>query len=341
MKPSFLKNLGSLTVLTVAAHLPAAELDETSKNEFRLGPSFGCNFKATFRGFPASPLPPTPAAGPLVDRNYADGYVRVDSSGNAGNQTWNWGYHNNAQYDQAASTINLSHLAVNTEALPAQTDGRSYGFELSYLRRLGESPDGPFSVELAFGYNRLEISDNSSHSVSATVTTDSFPLGGVIPPFAPYAGTFSGPGALLGTVPTRAPAVPAAGSITGSRTTAADIYNFRLGPVFTLPVGEMVRLELAAGLAVSVVDNQFSFSETLAVNGITDTRSESGGGPDKLFGPYVRGGINLALAPSWRVFAGAQYQYLSNLIEQTANGETVTLDFRKAIYVTAQVSYSF
>jgi hypothetical protein len=176
--------------------------------------------------------------------------------------------------------------------------------------------------------------------VNATVTTDSFPLGGVIPPSAGYAGTFSGPGALLGTTPTRAAAL-ASGSLSGSRNTTADIYNFRLGPVFMLPLGEKLRLELATGLAVGVVANQFSFSETLTVNGVKERSSGSGSGSDTLFGPYVRGGIRLALSPSWSIFAGAEYQHLTDLIKQTAAGTSVELDFRQAIYATVSVGYSF
>src|ERR1039457_3275054 len=108
-----LKSIGSIIALATAAHLPAAELGETSMNEFRFGPSFGFNITAKFSGFQPYALAPSPAAGSLVDRNYVDGYMRVDSSGNAGNQTWNWGYQNSAQYNQAASNMNFHGLAVH------------------------------------------------------------------------------------------------------------------------------------------------------------------------------------------------------------------------------------
>ena len=119
MKKFFLKSIGSIIVLTAAAHLQAADADEALKNEFRLGPSFGFNITAKFHGFQAAPLAASPGAGPLANRDYPDGYVHVDSSGNAGSQTWNWGYHNNAQYDAEASTINFHRLSVNTESATA------------------------------------------------------------------------------------------------------------------------------------------------------------------------------------------------------------------------------
>ena len=340
MKNNSFKNLGLILALGATTQLWAAESDDSTKNEFRIGPTFGFNITAKFRGFQPAPLATSPGAGPLVNRDYPDGYVHVDSSDNAGNQTWNWGYRNDSQYNAEASTLNFHRLSVNSESGPAASGDPSYGFEVSYLRRLGDCGAGHFSLEFAFGYNRLAISDNSAHSVGATVTTDSFPLGGVIPPFAAYAGSFSSPGALLGAQPTRESS-GASGLLTGRRETEADIYNFRLGPVYTLPLSQKVRMELATGLAVAVVNNQFSFSETLLVNGHSEWRSGNGGATDTICGPYIRGGFSLDLSPAWSVFAGAQYQYMVDVIKQSAAGKTVELDFRQAIYVSASVNLRF
>lgn len=336
---SLIRTVSILTV-TVAAQLSAVEPGNAGRNEFRFGPSFGFNIKTRFREAAATPIPATPAAGALVDRNYTDGYVRVDSSGNTGNQTWNWGYRDNSQYDAEAATLDLHHYAINSESAPSETDEPSYGFELAWLRRLGDCANGFLSMEVAIGYSRLEITDRSTHPVNATVTTDAYPLGTVIPPFAPYEGSFAGPGALLTVAPTRQ-TVTGAGMLSGLREVTADLYNLRLGPVLTVPVGETVRFELGAGVSVALVDHDFTFSEGLAVNGISATRSGRGGDTDTLLGPYVRGAVSVALTPSWSVFAGVQYQRLSNLIEETGAGKTMELDFRQAIFTTVGVSISF
>src|SRR5580692_989632 len=100
-----MKNFTSLTVLA-GVLLPVsaafAQLnDDTDRPTQRFGLSYraGFNITADFRnlgGFPASSSP-GPATGGGIDRIYDDGYVRVDSSGNAGGQTWFWGYKNASQ----------------------------------------------------------------------------------------------------------------------------------------------------------------------------------------------------------------------------------------------------
>src|SRR5690349_9487736 len=67
-------------------------------NRFSFGARFGMNFKASFKNTPSSgaSVNPGPAAGG-ADHAYDDGYVRVDSSGDAGGVTWNWGYQKASQ----------------------------------------------------------------------------------------------------------------------------------------------------------------------------------------------------------------------------------------------------
>ena len=116
MKNNSFKNLGLILALGATTQLWAAESDDSTKNEFRIGPTFGFNITAKFRGFQPAPLATSPGAGPLVNRDYPDGYVHVDSSDNAGNQTWNWGYRNDSQYNAEASTLNFHRLSVNSES---------------------------------------------------------------------------------------------------------------------------------------------------------------------------------------------------------------------------------
>ena len=48
-----------------------------------------------------------------LNRNYADGYVHVDSSGNAGGQTWNWGYQNASQVQGNTLTMHSASVTGN------------------------------------------------------------------------------------------------------------------------------------------------------------------------------------------------------------------------------------
>ncbi len=60
---------------------------------------------------------------------------------------------------------------------------------------------GHWVIESGFGYTQMDLRKRFSGTVP--VTTDTFPLNGVLSPSAPYNGTFLGPGALLGDTPVR------------------------------------------------------------------------------------------------------------------------------------------
>src|SRR5690242_3901630 len=63
------------------------------KNRIGLSYRMGLNITVDFKKLGGLGLSnPGPATGGAVNRNYDNGYNRVDSSGNAGNQTWYWGY---------------------------------------------------------------------------------------------------------------------------------------------------------------------------------------------------------------------------------------------------------
>src|SRR5436190_17264130 len=85
------------TTLTLAAvtplALPGADFPE-NPNRISLGARFGMNFKGDFHN--NAGVNPGPAAAG-ADHRYNDGYVLVDSSGNAGGMTWYWGYQNASQ----------------------------------------------------------------------------------------------------------------------------------------------------------------------------------------------------------------------------------------------------
>src|SRR4051794_34975359 len=83
--------LGLAAVTPLA--LPGADFPD-DPNRISLGARFGMNFKADFHNN-ASVNPGPLATG--ANHAYNDGYVLVDSSGNAGGMTWNWGYQNPGQ----------------------------------------------------------------------------------------------------------------------------------------------------------------------------------------------------------------------------------------------------
>lgn len=206
------------TALTLVAATPFTMHGEDSPetdnlNRFSLGSRFGMNFKAKFHNSAVnSPGDPGSNIGPATggaDHEYQDGYVLLDSSGNAGGLTWNWGYQNSSQV--VGDTMQFHSTQTTLRPLPAKnevTDDPQYGLELTYQRTLGHfGSSGHWGFEVGFGYSDIDLRDDRTAQGLATTTTDSFALNGVLPPGPGYQGTYLGPGALLGT-PQRAPSPP-------------------------------------------------------------------------------------------------------------------------------------
>src|ERR1022692_4620187 len=95
---SFLRAIALGGVLAAVPLSVLAEDDNPSEwNHFGLDFRMGFNIQAKFTGPVVLAAPPPPSAGAAANRAYSDGFVNVDSSGNAGNLTWNWGYQHASQ----------------------------------------------------------------------------------------------------------------------------------------------------------------------------------------------------------------------------------------------------
>src|SRR5438093_447177 len=126
-------------ILTASAGIfSAANAAET--NRLSLSARLGFNVSVRFHGLTVLPAPPAPSrTTPRGDMyNYDDGYVLTDISGNAGGQTWYWGYDDSSRQIQN-NAILLSRTTVGPGASPSTTldDEPSFGAELAYQRLLG------------------------------------------------------------------------------------------------------------------------------------------------------------------------------------------------------------
>jgi len=212
MKKTFIALTLALTAGLFAPNVPAEDFfapvqktgDATPDNAnwFSLGPQFGLNINARFNHLGnVSPSSPGPATGGGVDRTYDDGYVHVDSSGNAGGETWNWGYQSAPQVQGDTLTMHSGSATINGTL--NQNDNPAIGFDLAFGRNLGAVPGGKWGLQAAFDFSDISIHNNDTLTGTGTQISDAFSLGGAIPPMAPYAGSFAGPGALLGDTPNR------------------------------------------------------------------------------------------------------------------------------------------
>ena len=331
--------LSTTCVLGAAAPLTAQEAETLENpNRFNLGPRIGFNFKANFRNHSQS-NPGAPIGG--IDHTYGDGYVKVDRSGNRGGRTWNWGYDEASQVTGGAIEFHSNQRST----LPFEVDGGEdepqYGAELNYQRVFGTFLlGGRWGFEGGVSYTDLDLSDSRTASGTMTHVTDTYPLNGVVPPGAPYRGTFNGPGPTLGHNPTRTTLTEGATTTSHQELTGYAV-GIRVGPFFEWNITEQFGVALSAGLAFAGTSVDYDFSEiTRLQSGGTITPSGDSHKNDLLYGNYVRAVLRYDFSEHWGVYAGGDFQQLNEL-EQTAAGRTASLEQDATFFGVAGVSWRF
>jgi hypothetical protein len=315
------------------------------KNRFGLSYRPGFNINATFKhlgAFPAqtNPGPPTGVA----NRFYDDGYVRPDSGSSPG-LTWFWGYDNNSQVPGNDTIQFHSSSSPGTGVSEDNSGSPQHGLELNYDRYFGKvGKRASWGLEGAFNYNNITIDDSSPVVSSVQQLTDTYALNGVVPPEAPYSGTFAGPGPLISDMPNRSFAtIPGGAYVTGKRNFDANMFGVRLGPYIEIPLDKKERFNVSfsGGLAMAVVNGEFNYRESTTIQGAGTVQS-SGSGTDTQFlvGGYFGTTFSYSFTQSWSVFAGASYQYLPTY-SQKVDGREVELDFSKSVFVNVGFGFSF
>ncbi len=331
--------------------VPALEREPDEKlNRFGVSYRVGYHMTAAIsRMAPfSSAADPGLSTAPGISRVYDDGYVRVDSSGNAGNLTWNWGYSDPQQVSTADSLEQHSYSgSISSEAQRLGGGGPQHGFELTYNRQIshlgGKYDNGTWGF-LA-GLSRTEFGVHDSQTLSATLdtTTDTYPLGGVIPPLAPYKGSFNGPGPLISGVPGRGFSSVANGaSIIGQRSFEADIYGLRVGPYVEIPMGRYLSVSLSIGVAVGVVDSELRYDNTLVVPGSSVRLSQTGRSFDNDVVPgwYLDLNVNVPIYRSLSATGGFQFEGFDRYTHNSRY-DRVDLNMVEACFFTVGLAYSF
>lgn len=351
---------------------PSAELHNRVGVNYR----FGWGIKADFRNLGGYDNPLlgrlAPADQHRQDREYDDGFVRLDSRGNNHNEfgdqpelentTWYWGFVQPANRNQIAD--NQVMMSVSSSPAEAVSDGHkddsSSGFEVYYDRELLRNGAWRFGVEGAFGFGAISINDGRTLYASRNVLFDRFSAapGVVLLPEDNPQTPITGPGPLISDAPTRQELmIPDGAGITGSRRLEAGMYGFRLGPYVEIPLGRKWSVMVGGGLAVVCLDSEFSFNETVSLPETTanltgfpnlvlpglgplDNPAGHSSTTDWLVGGYAAGSIIYALTDRLNAAAGLQWQNVGRS-KQNAGAKQMVLDLSNMMMVTVGLSYAF
>jgi hypothetical protein len=328
---------------------PAPSVDRIGLS-YRMGFNAPVSFNTpvSVKGLGGSPALSVPRYTPDGDRyNYDNGYVLVDSTGNAMGYTRYWGYASASQVSGNTITMQKSSSAETVSSSEDHYDTPMSGIELTYNRELIRKEAWRGGLEGAFGYTHMSVQGGGTDSANVTRVNDaySFPQGVDVVPQAPFTGhKTSPPGApVIIASPSSSTIDSITDSITG-RDFSADLYNFRFGPYIEFPLSKRIAFTLSGGFALVYVSSEFSYNNrTVTTSGSRSVdlqEQPTGAGNEWLPGAYVAGTFSVALSDAWSIVAGAQFEGVGQYT-QTLNGKQATLDLSKSIFVTVGLSYSF
>jgi hypothetical protein len=318
--------------------------DDSGDNDWN---HFGMNFRAGFNasakfsesgsGAGGGFLPPGPGAGSALNHQYSDGFVDVDRSGNQGGKTWNWSYKNASQVGD--DVIDFHDTASVGSGSDRKSDDPNYGVDFNYVRDILHAKWGQLGIKIGFGYTPIDIHDNTPLGANTETITDEYALGGVIPPGAPYTGSFNGPGPVISSQPDARTVSEAAGGMSlGNRRLDVSLYDFRLGPTVNIPIYKRFSVQAGGGVVMGIADSEFDYVEFGAPGTPSVTGNSSHTGLN--LGAYGELGFAFKLSSSTSLFTGAQYEYLGNF-NQSSSGHSAELDLGSTIFYEFGLQWHF
>lgn len=312
---------------------------------FGVGYSHRFQLQANFRnlGGRVAGLP-VPSPGNSVFGDYDDGFVREDISGLSTSTTF-WEYTDGSQYDPAGGGF----LDLSIRDIPGTASDRERedagGVDFFVRRDIGDfSARGhqfQWGWQARLNYTPIDIASRQSLSLEARETTDRFPFTGVIPPLAPYTGSFGGPGPLLNTGATRSIGSAAEGAlVTGSRRLEADLFALSLGPWLEISPTPRLSLQLEGGLNLALIDGRYSQQSVTSSGPLMATVQSNGSDHELAPGFYLGGGASYRLRENLEVYFSARYEYLDDF-SIDAGSSSAELSFDDSFMISTGLFFSF
>ncbi len=278
----------------------------------------------------------------LAAGNFDDGYIRQDSTGNAGGYSSYWGYNNNSQYNAASGNLTLhSASSFSGQSDTSASDSFSAGFELAYGDSYWNWNGAKIGWEFGFGILPISITDRSPMSVGLTQNTYTFPTYGFTATPTPYQGSYDGTGgALISTNGTLTSSTNTTGHLTGTRTLDTTLYTFRLGPNVYWDLNDSLGLYVGGGPAVGFAMSTLSYNESISYGGSTALNSGSVDSTSIVYGGYVNATLVYHAPEKADLYIGVQYMPLSDVTVE-GNNRRAKLDLGGEIYISAGVNWPF
>ena len=326
----------------------------------------------------------------LFQRCLDNGFVYMDASTAQNGDTWYWGYTNASQHDVGANTLTFNrsaslHGATYGERMRSAatldvplwgSDNLSgMGLELSFERMLMAT--GRLGVALGFGLDAVwgisgDMEATTMKGVATRqwveratdVRTDAtyvYDLPGVVPPPAPYSGTYAGPefGDAAPIIPNRprlvsyrqstsaaAERVLSSSSSQGRNrvelSTDAALYELWFGPTLMVKASSRMHLSLRPQAALNLVDARASRHEAWLEANAGGAEREVFAWNDRTSKVMVRpgcglhGAVEIQLGKGWSAGAAAGYDWLLGDCDLTLGPNRVSLDL-SGYTVSAQV----
>ena len=330
---------------TVKGHL---QTEAPPKWRFGAGYAPILGIKAEFTVTDGVPTTPNIAG---QNREYLDGFVRLDSSGNAAGETTFWGYGSASQ--EVGGNIDFKAIASGGgHQLGSVTDNSvaaGAGFELYGFYDLGavsffdlKNKGATWGLRFGAQYAHVDLNNQSSTRGTVSTFTDSFSLGGSAAPGAGFAGTFFGPNQLLpDTAITRTFGGTANVTFEGSRNLEVHLAMSQWGSYLQIPVRESVQLMIEGGILLAVASGSYEYNHQAKLNSSGDqTMRGSARRTSVLPGFYTGLGLSYEITKRIRIMANARYQFLSSY-ELPGSDSTATLDSSGAFVLGLSTVWKF
>ena len=329
-----------------------------SLNRVSIAFQSGFNLKTSFKNIGRFGAAANPGStNGLSNHFYDDGYNLVDSANNQHfngtgftQGTWNWGFNNFASQvhgnGDLDGTIDMHSTSSAGGTSSGHDDNVQPGFMLTFSRELfrNEKDTWRTGLEWSFGYTDYSADDSSPVNAKATQLTDSYStFGNTLPNSASYSQNLGGDPnhIIIGDTMARSfssTTVP----VSGTRKFDANLFAFKMGPYFEVPLNKTFSFSLEGGAELVYVYSRFQFNEEVVTpSGLLNVKGNNTDDGVQL-GGYLGAKVSAALNDKWSLFAGAEWQDVGSYIHHNhATGESAVLDLSQAAFFTFGVGYSF